>query len=739
MRLRSSIISGLLLLLFYQSPQDTIRQHYQAAEAARLAGNLDAAELEYAAILGEGYERLGRVYTARAEHKEALNSLESAQKYRPNSAEVLVDLAIAYFGAQQYEKALAAASGALAIAPNNPGAHQMLGKTYFMLGDLGKAITELEAATKISPNDIDVSYTLGIAYLRNRQPVAAKQLYDSLIKLYGDEPQLHVVIGRAYRQSGLLADAAEEFKKAIALDDRAPRAHYYLGMTYLLDEGQNKISEALAEFKIEADANPGEFLANYYLGVVYNFQRQWESALPFLQKALSLQPSNPDPYFQLGQAFQELNRHEQAIEVLKKAIALNPDLEHNQNQVTTAHHRLAQSLLKIGQTDAGRKELQIASDLKAKAFKLEQQTPNGMPDLGSTKSSAAANELLEISSVDHSSAGPNNLDEKSKGELQSSEAFFKKIIGTAHNNVGLLRAERHDFSGAAEQFALAAKWDPGQEGVDYNMGLAYYKSESYKEAAAPLENELKLHPGSRAATILLGLTWFRLGNYAGVSELLTDMDDTQPADVNLHYALASSLIKLGKADAADRAIERMKANTGDGPQIHLLLAEKYYSKGSSAKALAELNEVATANTPLVHYYAALLYLNLKKHDEAIREFEKELLVNPNDSQTRYSLAGVLLTGKDVDRGLSLIREVIQIRPNHAEARYTLGKVLLQKGDLAGAIDNLERASQLAPEKSDAHYQLGQAYLAAGRKSEGKSQIDISKQLRNRHPAGGNEK
>src|SRR6267142_4270219 len=109
MRLRSTIISGLLLLLFYQSPQDAIRQHYQAAETARLAGNLEAAESEYAAILGEGYEQLGKIYSARSEYQHALAALEAAEKYRPNSPEVLVDLAIAHFAAQQYERAVVSA------------------------------------------------------------------------------------------------------------------------------------------------------------------------------------------------------------------------------------------------------------------------------------------------------------------------------------------------------------------------------------------------------------------------------------------------------------------------------------------------------------------------------------------------------------------------------------------------------------------------------------------------------
>ncbi|HEY8187473.1 MAG TPA: tetratricopeptide repeat protein [Pyrinomonadaceae bacterium] len=734
MRLRSTIISCFLFLLVLQSPQDKIRQHYESAEAARQAGNLDAAEIEYAAILGEGYAQLGKIYTARSDYQLAVPTLEAAQKYQPNSPEVLVDLAIAHFSAQQYEQALVPASKALAIAPDNAGVHQMLGKTYFMLSNLDKSIAELEIAARMAPSDIDVAYTLAIAYLRNSQPVAAKRIFESLIKNFGDKPQLHVLIGRAYRQADLLPDAVEEFKKAIALDPSFPRAHYYLGITYLLDEGQSKTNEALEEFKIEVAANPDEFFANYYLGVVYNFQRQWDLAITFLQKASTIQPNNPDPYFQLGQAYQELNNHEKAIEVLRKTIALNPNLAHNKSQVTTAHHRLAQSLLKTGQTSEGQKELQIAADLKAQAFKLEQQNQTGAPSKTAGDLSDSRANLMELGSENHNSSDINGLDVKTKEQLQSSELYYKKVIGTAHNNIGLLRAERQDFLAAAEQFKLAAKWDPQQEGIDFNLGLAYYKSQSYKEAAPPLENELKVRPENRTAATLLGMTFFRLGNYARAAELLNVVVDPQSADINTYYALASSLIKQHKMDAADRLIEQLRTVRGDVPELHLLLAEKYDASGIPSKALAELSEVATSNsnTPLVHYNAGLLYLKLEKRDEAMKEFERELALSPNDTAAKFSLGDMLLAGKEVERGLVLIREVIQASPDHSEARYALGKALLQRGDIAGAIDNLERASKLAPEKPEIHYQLGQAYLAAGRKTEAKNQLDLSKQLRNRN-------
>src|SRR6185295_1944714 len=326
----------------------------------------------------------------------------SALSYRPDSETVLVELAIAHFGAAQYEKGIEPLRRALAYNPQNVAAHHVLGKTYFMLGDSAKATGELEIAMSLTPHDVDLAYTLGVAYLVSHKVDSARQLFAKMLTEFGDQPQLHVVIGRAYRESGLFPEAIAEFRKAIALDRSFPRAHYYLGLTYMLNEGQSKLSEALEEFKAELAANPNEYLAHYHLGVAYIVQRQWDFAIASFEKASAIQPSNPDPYFQMGQVYQELAKHELAIQVLRKSIELNPSFAHNKYQVTTAHSRLAQSLLKIGQTEAGQKELQLAADLKAEAFKQEQESYKGEAKTVAATSVDRNNKSSDLGAVDGS-------------------------------------------------------------------------------------------------------------------------------------------------------------------------------------------------------------------------------------------------------------------------------------------------------------------------------------------------
>ena len=85
------------LLLPFQSPRDSIRQHYEAAEAFHRSGNFVAAEAEYDAILTEAYQKLGTIYTAQAKYQDAVSALETASAYGSDSPQLLVDLAIAYF------------------------------------------------------------------------------------------------------------------------------------------------------------------------------------------------------------------------------------------------------------------------------------------------------------------------------------------------------------------------------------------------------------------------------------------------------------------------------------------------------------------------------------------------------------------------------------------------------------------------------------------------------------------
>ncbi len=742
----TGFLLAFLLAAFLQSPRDSIRQHYEAAESYRRSGNLVAAENEFKAILAEAYPNLGRIYIAQENYKAAVETLElsaanpssPANPANPSSPPnavnpsspsnaLLTDLAIAYFYAGKYQQAIEPLTKVLARDARSMAAHQMLGKTYFMMGEFEKASRELETALRLAPNDFDVEYTLALAYLKQKKPVEARRIYGATLKRMGERPLLHMLMGHAYRETGYLSEAIEELKKAATLDPQLPRVHYYLGLTYLLKDGSAKLVDAAKEMQFELAAHPDEFLANYYLGLIRVSEGKWQDAVVPLEKASQVQTSNPDPYFLLGQAYQSLGNYQKAIDAFRSAIKFNPRLDHNDYQVTNAHYRLGQSLLKIGRTEEGQKELQMAADLKAKAFNSDREKLDAYLAAGNKREQDTFKELT----VKGVAAETNAIDQQKQETLKADAAYFEKVIAAAHNNIGMLRAERQDFRAAVDHFRLALKWNPQQEGLNFNLGLASYKAEAYKQAIASLESELQSNPANTAAKQFLGLSYFSIETYQRAAELLTEVVAAKPNDAALYYPLAVSLGMQGKKEQADNVIRQMIALGGNSPQIHILLGRAYYGKNDSAKALEELKTAIALDNKvlLAHFYSGLIYIKTGKLDEAAKEFEAELALNPGDIEAKYHLAYVALARQETARGISLMREVIRDKPDYANAYFELGNALLKKGDIAGAVTNLETAAKLQPGEAHVHYQLGRAYIAAGRQAEGEGQLEVARQIK----------
>ena len=698
MALRSIVLSLLLLPLPPNSPQDqTLGRRYEAAQELARTGKLAEAEDEFKLILTAEYRKLIKIYAALMNRERALETAEAVANYQSQDSELLIELALTYLEAGQFNKALNPLLRAAKLQPNNADVQKTLGKTYFALGDYERSASALEAAVKLTPKDFNSSFTLAITYLQQRQFTAARQVFDRMIAEFGQHPPIHIAIGRAFREAGRLPEAIEEFKRAITLNPQFPGAHYNLGLAYLWNEGASAVANAEEEFKIELATNPNDFFSNYYLGITYIFQRKWQLALDFLSTASRIQPNNPDPYFQLGQAYQELQKHDQAIDVLKKAIELNPNLAHNKFQVTTAHYRLAQSLLQKGQNEAGRKELQVASELKARAFELAQSLSSGQSTMGASRLPDESDQVSDPRSLAGATVTRDSLDQKARSALEASEAHLTKIISALHNSIGLVQAGRRNFADAAIEFRLAKRWNPQQAGLDYNLGLAYFRAELHKEALAPLESEIKANPTNTQARWLLGLSYFNTREYSKASELLHDVLSSGSTNVELYYALASSLIKQQKIDTAEQAIERMTVLTGTTPRLHVLRGQLHYAGGNTERAKEELSAALALDGQIreAHYYLGLVYSKERNFKKAAEEFQAELIRNPNN----------------------------------VEVRYELGKALLQQADFTGAVSNLEIAVKLEPGNALLHYELGRAYTSAGRHEEGKRANDTFNKLK----------
>jgi tetratricopeptide (TPR) repeat protein len=715
----------LLLTAAFQGSTDPVQKHYQAAREFQNAGKIDEAVAEYKIALSEAYRNLGTILLAEGEYGKAVKAIGQAVAHGKATEEVLIDLATSYFYTGQYDKAIDPLKKALETNPRSVAAHHLLGKVYFMLREFDKAAGELEIASKLGPADFDVSYTLALAYLKQQQPAPARQIFNRIIQNLGKRPEVHNLLGRAYREMNYFDEAIQEFKKTIALNPKYPRAHYNLGLSYLLKDNTLALKDAATEFRAELAINPEEFLALYNLGLVYVVDRQYEQATGLLEKAARLRPKNADVHLFLGNAYHGLGKFDKAVVCFRKCIDLNPELDKTSSFAAEVHFMLGKSLVAIGRPDEGEKELQAARELKAKALVTDRNKLGAYMRSEQYKSVQGDKDII--------ATGLNAPNPMMKEKLKDHKALQIRVVTQIHNQLGLLEAERQSFGAAAEHFRAAAEGDTPPQDINYNLGLACYKAELYKDAISPFESELKTNPTNIAAKHLLGMCYFMVEDYSKASEVLSQVVPAKPNNVSLYYTLSLSLIKQNKVKEAAEVIQRMLVASGDSPQIHVLLGQAYHAQNDDVKALGELQQAIAmdSRTPMAHYYSGLIYIKMGKFDNAATEFEAEVALNPKDYQAKYHLGFVLLSRGEVERGARLMMEVIAEKPDFSDARYELGKALLQQGDVKGAIENLEAAARLSPEKSHAHYQLSRAYVAAGRDADGQKQLEIYKELKSK--------
>ncbi len=154
---------------------------------------------------------------------------------------------------------------------------------------------------------------------------------------------------------------------------------------------------------------------------------------------------------------------------------------------------------------------------------------------------------------------------------------------------------------------------------------------------------------------------------------------------------------------------------------NLLLAEKHLTL--AVKNLSLTNHRKDWNIAEPHYNIANLYLDLGRLEEAQREYEAALQINPRDFQSALGLGSVHNQKGHFDKALSFFDRALEWRnkrfpgADYPLARLNRGEIFGKTGRFSQAITEFEIALQHDPSLFQAQYNLGMAYLATKRPVE----------------------
>src|SRR5688572_8568447 len=202
----------------------------------------------------------------------------------------------------------------------------------------------------------------------------------------------------------------------------------------------------------------------------------------------------------------------------------------------------------------------------------------------------------------------------------------------------------------------------------------------------------------------------------GRSERAATATDTREAA----YRANNRGVGLLEQFAYDRAIAAFQEALQIDPavrlaRINLAIAQFYAGRTQEAAASAREAQQDYPDAPEPSYLLGLIARADNQPDEAVRQFERVLRVDPDDPGARINLAMVLLDERRYKEAATLAESALAIEPYNATAAYTAALAITRSGDANAGARALERFEQLRTAGYAVTY--SQSYLEQGRYAE----------------------
>lgn len=353
---------------------------------------------------------------------------------------------------------------------------------------------------------------------------AAAQDYQDYLAKNPNDANVHFNLGYVYSALKRPADAKAEYERAISLDPKMQSAYQNLGLTLLMSDPA--------------------------------------AAIPPLQKAVELAPTQPEPKFLLGDAFERAGKLPDAIAQYRAAEKLDPGN-------FDVHFQLARALLRSGHAAGAEPEFRQA--LSARPASAEARLGLAQSLLQQKKVPAAA---TEFAAYVHDRPADRDARLEYAALLAQSGSYDQAlaqldqaaILSPDDLRSLKLRAQvyfdQKQYAAAIPVLRKAEPLAPADPDIPAELGHLYIEEKQYPDAARELESALKLDP---KANDVLGelITAQYLGkNYAAALQNLDVLARRENLAAGTWFIRGDCYDKLGQqAQALDAYQKFLQMNT----------------------------------------------------------------------------------------------------------------------------------------------------------------------------------
>lgn len=410
---------------------------------------------------------------------------------------------------------------------------------------------------------------------------------DALAQAFGE-------VGSLYLLYDLVEPARAALENAATLAPDELSWHYYLGV---LAQREGQIETARSHLERALEIRPEELPALIRLGRVELAAGRWDRAEELFRDALERAPSSAAALVGLGRIAYERDRPREAVDRFHRALELQPE-------ATSIHHRLGLAYRALGELEKAREHLAANrhdpvrfSDPLVDRLSLFLQA--------ATVHLKRGNSALEAGDLDRA------LREYREAARRDPEDPLIQY------NLGFALARAGQREEAAASFRRALELDPGYRDARYNLAVALAEEERWEEAARQYRRVVEIDPLDHSARFEWAVALFRADRLAeAVRELSTVLAEAPTGRVELRRGaraqLATVARELGRrsrfAEAADAYDSLVTTDPGDvearfGRSMALILAGRY---ADARDSLVEGMDAVEDAVPLLHLLARLL-------------------------------------------------------------------------------------------------------------------------------------
>jgi tetratricopeptide (TPR) repeat protein len=400
-------------------------------------------------------------------------------------------------------------------------------------------------------------------------------------------------------------EAIDNFEKAVALDSAFVEAYERMARQY---HETNEITRALEVLEIAKSYSPklAEDKLIEILALEAYIKHDWDLAISYLKKLISINPENIRAHIDLGMVYyQRKEMYDEGISEFNKALALDP-------KGVTEHSSFTLNVLGWAYLRKG--ELKKARE----AFeKYVAQLPNLAAPL-----IRLGDFYLIVGNYDQAVT---NL--QRAFNIEPGIVLTSVLLGETYLETGRYSQALHSY----ERCFLLAPDETEHAEAHFRLGRLHYLKDDYAKAVQECQRALELDPNMVEAHWIKGLTFVKQGRLSlAESEVSTVgelLEKTKTQDSEPYYYHLLGEVSLTK-DLTQQALDNFKkaadASSLDRAFFASALGKACLRTGQLDKAAEELKAVfeINPNYAQAHYLLGLVYEKKGKRERAKQHFQE---------------------------------------------------------------------------------------------------------------------